>query len=54
MAKTSVLTGILKERNNHLTGRTGSKVPVKSGPAVGNTSGNPTKRGSITGRKSAV
>lgn len=36
-----------REVNNHKQGRTGSKVKIISGPAVGRTSGNPTKRGGV-------
>lgn len=38
----------LKEKNTHKQGRLGSKVPIKTGPAVGNTSGNRAKGGGIT------
>ena len=37
----------LKERNNHSQGRSGGGTPMKSGPAVGKTSGNATKGGGI-------
>lgn len=37
-----------KETNQHSQGRSGGKVPMKSGPAVGNTSGNKIKGGGIT------
>lgn len=36
-----------KEINNHKQGRMGSKVPQKIGPAVGKSSGNPTKKGGV-------
>lgn len=35
------------ETNNYPQGRSGSKVRIISGPAVGNTSGNATKSGGI-------
>jgi hypothetical protein len=37
-----------KETTNQKAGRSGSKNPIKKGPAVGHTSGNPTKGGGIT------
>ena len=37
-----------KEKNNYNQGKSGSKVITKSGPAVGNTSGNQIKGGGIT------
>ena len=37
----------LKETNNHPQGKTGSKVKIVNGPAVGNTSGNATKKGGV-------
>ena len=37
----------VKETNNHPQGRSGAKVKIVNGPAVGNTSGNPTKSGGI-------
>jgi hypothetical protein len=36
----------MKERNNHLQGRSGSKVPIKAGP-VKSVGHNPTKGGGI-------
>lgn len=36
-----------RETNNHPQGRSGSKVKKISGPAVGNASGNATKKGGI-------
>jgi hypothetical protein len=38
----------LKESNNHPQGKSGSKVPIKKGPATGRRGHvNPTKRGGI-------
>jgi len=37
----------LKEVSNQKQGREGSGTPKKTGPAVGRTSGNPTKSGGI-------
>ena len=37
-----------KETSNYKQGRSGAKVPIKKGPAVGNASGNPMKGGAIT------
>ena len=37
-----------KEKNNYNQGKSGAKVPIKKGPAVGNASGNATKGGGIT------
>lgn len=37
-----------KEKNNYNQGKTGAKVPMKSGPAVGRASGNSMKGGGIT------
>ena len=39
-----------KETNNYNQGKSGSKVQMKSGPAVGNASGNAIKGGGITER----
>lgn len=35
------------EKNNYPQGRSGSKVKIINGPAVGSTSGNPTKGGGV-------
>ena len=37
-----------KEKSNYSQGKSGAKVPIKAGPAVGNTSGNAMKGGAIT------
>ena len=37
-----------KEKNNYNQGKSGAKVPIKKGPAVGNTSGNTIKGGGVT------
>lgn len=37
-----------KEKSNYSQGKSGSKVPMKSGPAVGHASGNTIKGGGIT------
>lgn len=38
---------VIKETNNYSGGRSGSKVPVKSGPVEGGIKHNPTKGGGI-------
>lgn len=37
----------LRETNNYKQGRSGAATPMKTGPAVGRTSGNQTKSGGI-------
>lgn len=37
----------VKETNNYPQGKSGAKVKLKSGPATGRGSGNPTKKGGI-------
>lgn len=40
--------GVMKEKNNHMQGRSGSETPKMMGPASGNTKqGNPTMSGGI-------
>jgi hypothetical protein len=36
------------EKSNQSGGKSGSKVPTKSGPAVGSAKGNPIKGGGVT------
>jgi len=37
-----------KETSNYSQGRSGSKVPMKSGPATGKAKGNPIRGGGVT------
>lgn len=37
----------LRETNNYVQGKSGGATPMKTGPAVGKTSGNSTKGGGI-------
>ena len=43
-----VISVPLKETSNQPQGRSGCKVPMKTGPAVGKAKGNPLKGGAIT------